>query len=318
MRIGVIGLDTSHAVLFTRTLHQPQQSPPFAGFRVVAAYPYGSQEIPSSASRIPGYRDQMEQMQVPLVDSVEELVEAVDAVFLETNDGRLHLQQLLPVLRAGKPVFVDKPVAANLTEVIAIYLLADHYNVPLFSSSALRYTPGVQQAAAGQMGEVQGCDTFSPCPLEPTHADLFWYGIHGVEMLCTVMGQGCEVVTRIHTPECDFVVGRWPGGRIGSYRGRRDSAGNPQSGFGGTVFGSRGIRPLGSFLGYEPLLEQILPFFKTGELPVTPEQTIEIYTWMQAADLSRSQLGRPVQLSEVLPAAQSSAEILVQKLLAGR
>ena len=125
-------------------------------------------------------------------------------------------------------------------------------------------------------------------------------------------------MTRIHNPECDFVVGRWPGGRIGSYRGRRDSAGNPQSGFGGTVFGSRGIRPLGSFLGYEPLLEQILPFFKTGELPVTPEQTLEIYTWMQAADVSHREQGRPVRLDEVYAAAVPLAEAQMNRVLAGK
>ena len=60
---------------------------------------------------------------------------------LETNDGTLHLEQAIEVLKSGKPMFIDKPIAADLVDAIAIFKLADQYNVPIFSSSALRYVP---------------------------------------------------------------------------------------------------------------------------------------------------------------------------------
>ncbi len=297
--VGIIGLDTSHAVQFTRSLNQPSPPADFAGFRVTVAVPEGSREIESSRSRIPGYTEELRRMGVEMLTDVSELAARVDAVLLETNDGRLHLEQVLPVLKAGKPVFVDKPIAASLPDVFTIYHLAERYGVPLFSSSALRFLPELGSIQRGELGDVLGCETYSPCPLEPTHTDLFWYGIHGVELLCTVMGSGCERVSRMHSAHCDFVTGMWADGRIGSFRGRRDRQGNYFSGFGGTVYGSLGIRNVGRFLGYELLLKEICRFFRTGEPPVSASATLEIYTFMEAADESRRRAGAPVTLQEI-------------------
>ncbi|RMG39394.1 MAG: hypothetical protein D6725_05265, partial [Planctomycetota bacterium] len=183
LKVGIIGLDTSHAIAFTRVLNAKDKPPQFRGCRVVAAYPRGSPDIASSVSRIPRYTEQIRQMGVAVVDSIPELLRRVDVVLLETNDGRPHLEQALQVFRAGKPVFIDKPLAASLADVVAIYRAAEHYRVPVFSSSALRFSSGVQAARRGEWGRIVRCETFSPCHLETTHPDLFWYGIHGVEML---------------------------------------------------------------------------------------------------------------------------------------
>ena len=130
-------------------------------------------------------------MGVEIVPSIEALLEKVDVVLLETNDGRPHLEQAAPVLKAGKPVFIDKPVAGTLADVVAIYELSKRYGTPVFSSSALRYAAGVQEVVKGKVGKILACDAYSPAVMEPNHPDLFWYGIHGVEFLYTVMGPGC-------------------------------------------------------------------------------------------------------------------------------
>lgn len=314
LRIGIIGLDTSHAVHFTKTINSDTPLPQFSGCRIVAAYPHGSADIESSVSRIPGYTEEVQKYGVEIVDSIPALLEKVDAVLLETNDGRPHLEQVIPVLKAGKPVFVDKPVAASLVDAIAIYKAAEILNVPLFTSSSLRFTTGAQEIKAGAIGEILGCDTFSPCPIEATHPDLFWYGIHGVEPLFTLMGPGCETVTRVHTESCDVVVGTWSDGRIGTFRGRRGKDGKYMGGYGGTAFGTKGTRPIGSFSGYEPLLSEIIKFFKSGDTPIDPQETLEIYAFMQAADASRQQDGKTVSLKQVMDDASSKAkEILKEK-----
>jgi len=308
LRIGIIGLDTSHAVHFTRTLNSENPLPEFTGCRVVAAYPKGSPDIESSVSRVPQYTEDVKKHGVEIVDSIPALIEKVDAVLLETNDGRPHLEQVLPVLKAGKPVFVDKPVAGSLADAIAIYKAAEKYDVPLFTSSSLRYTTGAQEIVNGAIGEILGCDAFSPCPLEPTHPDLFWYGIHGCETLFTVMGPGCETVTRVHTDVCDVVVGTWSDGRIGTFRGRRGKDGKYMGGYGGTAFGTKGARPIGSFSGYEPLLKEIIAFFKSGEPPVSKEETLQIYAFMEAADECKRQGYKTVNISDVMEKASSKAD----------
>ena len=302
-RIGIIGLDTSHSTAFTKALNSPDAKPEFAGFRIVAAYPRGSSDIRSSADRIPGYTDEVKKYGVEICGSIDELISKVDYVLLETNDGRLHLEQALPVLKSGKRLFIDKPMGASLEHVIAIFNAAELYKVPLFTSSSLRYISGIEDIAGGKTGRVTGADTFSPCTLEKTHPDLFWYGIHGVETLFTAMGTGCKTVTRISAADTDVVVGVWNDGRIGTFRGTRSGKG----GYGGIIFGEKGIFPLGPYSGYDPLLFQIIEFFRTGIEPVRREETLEIFAFMQAADVSKKKGGVPVDTEKVMAEAAKKA-----------
>jgi len=302
IRIGIIGLDTSHVTAFTKELNNPKAEADIAGCRVVAAYPKGSPDIKSSVDRVPAYTAQMKEMGVEIVDSIETLLTKVDAVLLETNDGRPHLEQIIPCLKAGKPVFIDKPLAGSLSDAIAIYELAKKYKVPIWSSSSLRYAEGAQAIRNGKVGDVMGCDAWSPCALEPTHPDLYWYGIHGVETLFTCMNIGCETVVRISTKDTDMVVGTWKDGRIGTFRGMRKGGT-----YGGTAFGTKGVTEVGPYKGYRPLVVQIVSFFKTKQPPVSAEETIEIYAFMEAADESKRQGGAPVKISAVMEKATAQA-----------
>lgn len=295
-RVGIIGLDTSHSVAFTKALNAADPAPELKGYKVVAAYPKGSNDIESSVKRIPGYMEEVKQLGVETVNSIEQLLKKVDFVLLETNDGRPHLEQALLVMKAGKPMFIDKPVAASLGDAIAIYDAAKQYKAPVFSSSSLRYMESVQEVVKGKIGAVSGADTFSPATLEKTHPDLFWYGIHGVEILFTVMGTGCKQVVRIHTNDTDIVVGTWKDGRVGTFRGTRTG----KHDYGGTVYGEKGNLSLGPFKGYDNLLVQIINFFKTGKVPVSLEETLEIYAFMEAADESKRHGGTPVSLEAVI------------------
>lgn len=300
IRVGIIGLDTSHATAFTRLLNDPSDKDYVPGCRVVAAYPKGSPDIESSTKRVPEYTEEVKKHGVAIVNSIDELLKQVDAVLLETNDGRPHLEQALPVFKAGKPVFIDKPVAGSLKDAVAIYKAAAESKTPVFSSSSLRFAKGAQEIRSGAAGDVLGCDAYSPCPMEKTHPDLFWYGIHGVETLFTVMGPGCETVTRVTSPEMDMVVGRWKDGRIGTFRGIRKG----KSDYGGTAFGSKEIKQVGPFGGYRVLLVEIVKFFQTKTPPVSAEETLQIYAFMEAADESKRQAGVPVNVENLLRAAR--------------
>jgi predicted dehydrogenase len=294
-RVGIIGLDTSHSIAFTKALNDPAASADFAGYKVVAAYPFGSKELKSSFDRIAGYAEDIKKLEVKISPSIDELLKDVDVVLLETNDGRLHLEQALQVIEAGKPFFIDKPIAASLEDAKAIFDAAKKANVPVFSSSSLRFTAGAQEIAKGKIGKVFGADAFSPATFESTHPDLFWYGIHGVEILYTIMGTGCKEVVRVYTPETDMVIGTWEDGRIGTFRGTR----NGKHIYGGTAFGEKGAASVGDYAGYNPLLVQIIDFFRTGKVPVQPEETLEIYAFMEAAQVSRQNNGAPVTLASV-------------------
>jgi hypothetical protein len=247
---------------------------------------------------------------VEIVPSIADLLKKVDYVMLETNDGNLHLEQAYEVFKAGKPMFIDKPLGATLAQSIAIYQLAREYNVPIFSSSALRFVPQTQKLRKGEYGKILGADCYSPSTREKTHPDFGWYGIHGVETLFTIMGTGCVAVNRMSAEGTDVVVGLWNDGRIGSFRGIRTG----KSGYGGTAFTDKSIEPVGTYQGYEVLLTEILNFFKTLVPPVSEEETLEIFTFMEASNVSKRNEGKIILMEDVYRKGMAEARKLLLEL----
>ena len=303
LKAGIIGTD-AHALPWTKIINNSDATGELADMTIVAAYPGGSPDIPQSMQILKNSVGPLSEMGVEIVDSIDALVKKVDVVLVLSIDGRTHLEQARPVFASGKRVYIDKPIAGSLAEAIAIFRLAKEHNVPCFTSSSLRFaerTLNIRKDPA--LGELVGCDQYAPCSLEPHHPDFFWYGIHGVEPLFTIMGPGCVSVTRVHTEGTGMAVGVWSNGRIGTFRGIRQG----QRGYGSTVFGTKGIVPGGGFDGYEPLIVEIVKFFKTGKAPVTEAETLEIFAFMEAADESKRQGGAPVTLESVMKKAQEEA-----------
>ena len=306
LKAGIIGMD-AHALPWTKILNNPRAVGELADMKVVAGYPGGSPDIPESMQLLKAQVGPISDLGVEMVDSIEVLLQKVDVVMILSIDGRKHLEQVRPVFEARKRVFIDKPVAASLAEAIEIFRLSTKHKTPCFTSSALRFAKQTANVRNDpRLGDLVGCDQYAPCPLEPHHPDFFWYGIHGVEPLFTIMGLGCESVTRVHTDGTDVAIGVWKGGRIGTFRGIRDG----QRGYGSTVFGTKGIVQGGGFDGYEPLLVEIVRFFKTGRPPVSAEETLEIFAFMEAADQSKRLGGRPVTLESVIGHARQQARQL--------
>jgi hypothetical protein len=156
-------------------------------------------------------------------------------------------------------------------------------------------------AAEKSIGDVIGCETVGPLKIEAHHPDLFWYGIHGVESLYSLLGTGCEKVTRVDSDSSSLVVGKWRDGRIGSFRGLKQ--GND---YAFSLFGTKGIAQRKGFSGYQPLVGRIGEFFKTGKEPVSRTETIEIFAFMEAAEESKRLGGQPVSIGDILRRAQKS------------
>ncbi len=298
IRLGIIGLDTSHVTAFTETLNNPAAKDHVAGAKVVAAFKGGSADIASSISRVDGYTATLkDKYGVTICETMEELCGKVDAVLIESVDGRPHLAQAKVVIAAGKPLYIDKPIGGTLADTLEIFRLAEAAKVPIFSSSSLRFSKTTRAVHEGSIGKVLSAETSSPAHLEPTHPDLYWYGVHGCESLYAVMGQGCETVERRTTADGKIeVVGHWKGGRTGIFR--------ESNGYSGLAKGEKGEAPVGAFDGYAPLVVEIVKFLQTKVSPVPAAETIELFTFMEAADESKRQGGKPVALAEVLAKAR--------------
>lgn len=291
LKVGIIGLDTSHVVAFTNLINKGDDGP-LANVQVVAAYPGGSPDLPISADRLEGFTKTLrEKHNVEIVDSIDELLKRVDAVLLESVDGRVHLEQAKPVFAAGKPVFIDKPVAASLADTIEIFDLAKKHNVPCFTSSSLRFNDRLQSLSSDpEIGQLKQCDAAGPISPLKGHPELFFYGIHGIEMLFTVMGPGCQEVTW----KDGVVRGEWKDGRIGTFRKGK---------YGVKVTGTKGSAESGGG-SYGPLVNEICTFFRTGKPPVAAEETINLVAFMVAAEESKNAGGKPVTIESVMQRAR--------------
>ena len=299
LRVGIIGLDTSHVVVFTRIFNDPTHPEHIPGIRVVAAFKGGSADVEDSRTRVDAFTAELrDKWNIKIVDDIPTLCGMVDAILLESVDGRTHLEQVKPVLAAKKPVFIDKPLAASYKDATEIARLAKQTGVPWFSSSSLRFWEETQRlkSPGDVVGHIIGYSVYGPSPIEPHHPDLMWYGIHSVEMLFTLMGRGCESVSRASTANEDVVVGKWKDGRLGVMRGFR----NGLRDYGITLFSDKNVlqsEPRPNLHG--PLLVEIAKFFRTGIPPVNPEETQEMMAFIEAADISKARGGASVPISEV-------------------
>jgi hypothetical protein len=300
LRVGIIGLDTSHVVVFTQMLNDTTRPDHVPGCKVVAAFKGGSPDVESSRSRIDGFTKTLqEKWGVEIVDSIEALCSKVDAVLLESVDGRPHLEQVKPVFAAKKRVFIDKPLAGSLKDGREIARLAKESGTPFFSASSIRFYESIIKTKEDpDLGKIIGCESFGHFSTEPHHPDLFWYGVHAVEGLFTIMGPGCESVTRVESGDTMIVVGKWNGGRIGTFRGMKKGGKE----YGVTVFGEKAERSslaVKGKNGYASLVVEIVKFFKTGRPPVSVEEMLDVLAFMEAADVSKAKGGGEVRLDEL-------------------
>lgn len=292
IRLGIVGTDTSHVIAFTRMLNDANAPNHIAGARVVAAYKGGSPDVESSRTRIDKFAAQLQsRWKVEFVPDIPTLCQKVDGILLESVDGRVHLEQARQVIAAHKPLFIDKPLASTYEDAREIARLAKQAGVPWFSSSSLRWS---EAATTMKFADALGAVTWGPGPMEPHHQlDLSWYAIHSVEMLFTLLGTGCEEVTRLSGPHMDAVSCRWKDGRIGTVYPLR-----PSGGYGAVVFRPKEIvqsNP-GMKSSYEPLVHEIVKFFQTGVPPVPNDETLEIFAFMDAAQRSKAAGGAPMRL----------------------
>lgn len=312
IKVGVIGIDNYQVIEFTQFWHNPKAEGDLAGLKVVGAVSVGSPDIAESVRELPKWTEGMQKLGVPIVESIDKLLPQVDAVLIMSIDGRAHLDQVKPVLKAGKPVWIGRPMAASLKDTVEMFRLAKEHNVPLCSWSQHRFSPGFfGMRNHEEVGDVLGCDVYGGCPREPHHPDLYWHAVHGVETLYAIMGPGCVSVTRVSTDQAEFVTGVWKDGRVGTYRGIRQGALK----YSATVFGTKGVSTAGiyghgipvkgvvptndKYMAYEATAVEIAKFFKTGKPPVPPEETIELFSFLEAAEQSKRQGGTSVTLEAV-------------------
>ncbi len=324
VRVGLLGIDNFGSVAYTEFLNRPHAEGVFEGVRVVAAYPIGSDDYPESDKLVASWKDQLLKMYqspkdpkdavppIEMVDSVEALLAKCDAIMIFSMDGRLHLKQADAVLKAGKRLFISRPLASSPADAVAILKLSEATKTPCWSSSQHRYSTGFSgMRDHPEVGRVIGCDVYGGWAENAPAADQFTRPLHSIETLYTIMGPGVVSVTCVSTPKVESITAVWKDGRVGTYRGIKEGAVK----YSATVFGEKGVSTAGiyghgipvngivptndKYVGYEGLAIEIAKFLKGGPTPVSPAETLEIFALIQAAEESKAQGGAVVRLKSL-------------------
>jgi len=321
VRIGILGLDNYQGVAYTQAFNNPKAEGDLVGVRAVAALLTPSADYPESRELGERWKKQIGDLYqkpktpeesvppVEFVDSLDELLKRCDGVMIMSLDGREHLAQATAVLKAGKRLFIGRPLAASPADAVAILKLATETKTPCFSTSQHRFSPGfIGMRNHPEVGRVLGCDVYGGFDEKACEADRFIRPLHSIETLYTIMGTGVVSVSCTSTPSCESITAVWSDGRVGTYRGIKQGAVK----YSATVFGDQGVSTAGvyghgvpvkgvvptndNYMGYEGLAIEMAKFFKGGAPPVTPAETLEIYALLQAAEESKAKQGVVVRL----------------------
>jgi predicted dehydrogenase len=297
LRIGMIGLDTSHVSAFAALLNDPQNPSHVPGGKVTVAFPGGSPDFDLSIGRVGKFTDELrDQRGVKIVDSAEAVAEQCDLLFINAVDGRTHRGYMEKTARYKRPTFIDKPIAVTGSDTEAIFKLAEEHGIPLMSCSSLRYSDSFVAALQPRKAKLVGIDVYGPMAEQPTQPGLFWYGIHTVEMIVAAMGVGAKEVRATTNKDCDVVTIEYTDGRMAALRGLRVGS----SGFGAVLHADDGATWVDAYKTNEPpyasMLKAILGSLPHGRSDVPKEETIEVVDIIEAANASRKAHGQVVRL----------------------
>jgi virulence factor len=298
LRLGIVDLDSSHSVELTRRFNHVgvDREQWVDGAQVVAAWSGGSVMAPE---RIAGFRAELDDIGVGVVDSSEELMEQIDGVLVLSLCGDCHLERARPFLDAGIPTFVDKPFACSISDALEIVSLAQRHQTTMLNCSALRFSQKVNESALQnqRLGRTNGAITYGPAKREDGNPGLFHYGIHSVELLFELLGAGCETVSTIWSEDAEVVTGVWTDGRIGTVRGNRTGV----TSYGFVAYCQDGVvsENVSTRFAYRNLCREIVSSFESGLPTVSHESSLDVVRFVLASLQSERAGGQTVSLQDI-------------------
>lgn len=297
LKLGMIGLDTSHCEAFTKLLNDENNENHIPGAKITEAYPGGSSLFSLSMDRVEGITKNIKEAGVEIIDSISGMSKDLNGFLLESVDGRQHLEQFKILAEYGKPVFIDKPLACSYADAAKIVSIARDKKIPVMTASAVRFAGGMSELNL-QNREILSCDVFGPMQLLDDYPGYFWYGIHSVDVLYSYMGEGCNELQVKSFDEFDVVIAKWQDGRICTIRGMRFKGGC----FGCGIFSSEGAefstaKPSPPYYAF--LLKKVIPFINTGNSSVKISESLEVIAFLEAMNKSRKHNGEIIKLNKI-------------------
>ncbi|MFS0910560.1 Gfo/Idh/MocA family protein [Microbacterium sp. 179-I 3D2 NHS] len=214
IRFGLIGVDSSHALQFTRLLGDGRSGRVTGGTVTSAWRGPTSTDFPPSRDRNDENARALVERGVALRDSPEAVAADVDALLLVSSDVRTRREQFARLADLGKPVYVDTRFAASTADAAEMLRRAESGGTLVLSGSPKRFTPAFR-AMMTDAGAIRSLDLIGPLVVQPGHPGLTWYGVHLVDLAVAAFGPDCARVE----PDGGGVRLVWRDGRTATLSG---------------------------------------------------------------------------------------------------
>ncbi len=292
LKVSVIGLDTSHAVEFSRRIQAPDcpAEQRVRGMHVEKCLRF---DTPFTDKKVLAERQkQLEHWGIKVTEDFNEAVDGAEALIMSINDASYHLEYFERCAPLGLPIFLDKPMADSVEAAKKMVAVAEKSGVSFFSASSLRFTHQMVQAGTEVLRPSQAA-VYGPLGNAPAGSSIIWYGVHSFEMLEGLLGTGAEEVTVIKDNQGAVAHVAYGDDRRGIVT---LTEGVYQ--YGGLVRNDEKEFPfiVDSVSLYTRLLEQIIGFFKGGPTPVMINHSMEIMKLLEATQKSYDS-GKPELLN---------------------
>lgn len=186
-RIGIIGSDNSHAEIFSKLVNIPDPDTGefmFPDCRVTGIFGLDKERTEQVA------RDGRIEY---IAGTPEELLGKADAVMVVFRHGNLHTGYALPFIKAGIPVWIDKPFTIRNDDAKLLISTAIEHNTLLTGGSTCKYTPDILMVKnavekGSRIGGIKTAAMNFPATLENEYGGIYFYGAHLAEMAMMAFG----------------------------------------------------------------------------------------------------------------------------------
>ena len=311
MRIGAIGIDSSHLPEFTKRM-KGMHAEGKTKCQVTHFWDPGQHEWqhPEGAARsaqdVETWRKTAGELGARQVGSLDELLNNVDGVMVLNINGHRHLELAIGPIARGMPTYIDKPATCSLDQARSLLNMTRQYKARCYSASSLRFVGEIPKLDNEKLGKIVAIDAFGNGEVLDMMPDLWHYGCHTIEMVDAIFkssGQGAgvsrvsAVATGNSTSGYHLLDMQYHDGRIARLRMDRNGA----WAFGATVHGTKSVQQFVVDFApvYGRLVEGMITFFEGGAAPVELRDIVENIAVMEKGNESIKRHGEWVDIPQI-------------------
>jgi len=185
-KIALIGVENSHAPAFAKLIRDKSEK--YSDLEIIGVYSYDGAAA----------RKMVEDGLAPMAaDTPTYFLGNADAVINTARHGDAHYEYSMPYIKAGVPMFIDKPFCISSRNAAEMVAEAKKSGALLCGGSCLKFAPEMaalkEEIASGVIGAVMSASMSAPVNMSNPYGNFYFYAGHLAQMLLSMFGLPASV-----------------------------------------------------------------------------------------------------------------------------